>query len=148
MLPLPINKKFFYLCHKETLFPVNAGKNWLSPLKQSIFNMVVGLYSSIWLLRFRIESFTMDRWDLVSLVTHFNWLGFFEKFLASSSLQQFQAKSSVDISELKWLSWLRPPPNTLKTKTSYLIRTNNSARFDYWDGRKTLLYFRPYGLMT
>ena len=45
----------------------------------------------------------MDRWYVVSLVTHLNWLGFLENFLASSSLQQFQMKLSVDIRELKWL---------------------------------------------
>ena len=32
--------------------------------------------------------------------------------------------------------------------TSYFNRANDWAKFDCWGGRKTLLYFRLYGLMT
>ena len=46
----------------------------------------------------------MDTWYLVSLVTYLNWPGFLENFLASSSLQQFQLKSSGKPCELKWIS--------------------------------------------
>ena len=65
--------------------------------------MVLGLRnnSATWLMRFRIKSSVMDAWYLVSLV---NWLGFLEDFLVSSSLPQFQAKSSRDGRELKWLT--------------------------------------------
>ena len=45
----------------------------------------------------------MDTWYLVSLVTYLNWPGFLENFLASSSLQQFQLKSSGKTCELKWI---------------------------------------------
>ena len=45
----------------------------------------------------------MDTWYLVSLVTHKNWLGFLENFVASSSLQQVHAKSSVNTCECEYL---------------------------------------------
>ena len=43
-------------------------------------------------------------WYLLSQVTHLNWPGFFENFLASSSLQQVQMKSSMNTHELNRLS--------------------------------------------
>ena len=58
-------------------------------------------------MRFRFKSFAIDTWYLASLVTHLNGPGFFEIFLASSSLQQFQVKSSVNSREFKWLSLLQ-----------------------------------------
>ena len=60
--------------------------------------------SATWLMRFRFKSSVMDTWYLVSLVTYLNWPGVFENFLASSSLQQFQLKSSGKTCELKWIS--------------------------------------------
>ena len=65
----------------------------------------------------RVKSSTMDTWYLVSQVTYLNWHQFLEMSLASSSLQQFQVKSSVNTRELNWLSMWRPPLNTLKTIT-------------------------------
>ena len=111
--------------------------------------MALGLRtnSASFLLRLRIESSAIGRWYLISLVTHINWHEFLWKSLASTTLQQFQVRSNVDFRELKCLSLWRPPPNTLKTKTSSFFRSNNRAKFDYSDGIKTLLYFRFYGLM-
>ena len=58
-------------------------------------------------MRFRIKSSAMDTWRLVSLVTHLNWPGFLQNFLAFSSLQQFQVKSSRNGRKIKWLNlWL------------------------------------------
>ena len=93
-------------------------------------------------MRFCIESSQ----SLVSLVTHLSWPEFLEKFWASSSLQQFQIKSSVDIRALKRLTLWRLPPNTLKTKTSCFIWTNDRAKFltfymvkfNYFSGRSKM----------
>ena len=84
-------------------------------------------------------------WYLVSLVI-------IENFLTSWSLQQFQVKPSMNTRELKLLSlwghrWRR---SKLKPRlfTSYFNRANDRAKFDYWEGKKTLLLFRLYRLMT
>ena len=108
------------------------------------FSMVAGLQnnSATWPLRFRIKSLAMDKWYLVSLVAHLNWPGFLENFFAFSSLQQFQVKPSVTTRE--WVPWKVKP----HVFTSCFITANDRAKFDYWSGRKTLLYFCLYGLMT
>ena len=88
---------------------------WWSPLKCSIFKMILGLRTSFstWRYRFCIKSSVMDTWYLVSLVTYLNWPGFLENFLASRNLQQLQGKSSMNTHELNWLSlW--------QTTTEYL----------------------------
>ena len=110
--------------------------------------MVASLRNSnnLWEHRVTESVFRADTWYLLCLVTHLNWPAFFEKFVASSILQQFQVKSSVNTCELKWLNLWCSPLITLKTTTSCFIRTNDGAKFDCWDGRKTFLYFRLYGL--
>ena len=45
---------------------------------------------------------------------HLRWPGFLEDLVASSSLKQFQVKSSVSTLELKRLLYERPPPNLEK----------------------------------
>ena len=77
--------------------------------------MVLGLQdnSAARLMRFPFKSLVMDTWYVVSLVIHLNWRWFLKNFLASSSLQQFQMKSSVYTRELRCLSlW--------QTTTEYL----------------------------
>ena len=39
---------------------------------------------------------------LNSLITHLDWPGFLENFLASDNLQQFQVKPSMNNRDLKW----------------------------------------------
>ena len=103
-------------------------------------------------MRFCSNSSAMDTWYLFSLVTHLNWTGFLENFLASSILQQFQVKSSRNGRELKWLILWQTTAEILEKKpsvfTSYFHKSNDGAKLDYWAGRKTLLYFRLYDLMT
>ena len=92
----------------------------------------------------------MDTWHLVFLVKNLNWLGFLENLLASCSLQQFQVKSSLKTRELKWQNlWQAtfeshlPVPSKIKPRlfTSCFITANDRAKFDYWGGRKTLLFY-------
>ena len=80
----------------------------------------------------------MDMWYLISLVTHLNWPGFIENFLASCRLQQFQVTRHRRI------------PSKIKARmfTSCFNKANDRAKSDYWGGRKTLLLFLVYGLMT
>ena len=104
MSPWPINEKFLYPSYKETLFPVFFGKiGGLTEIEYFEQVLVLRNNSTIWLMKFRFNRFVMDTWYLVSLVTHLNWPGFFENFLAFSSLQQIQVESSRNSRELKWL---------------------------------------------
>ena len=59
-----INEKVLYPGHNETFYPGDFWKNWCSPLKKSIFSMVLHLRnnSAIWLLRFRFKSSAIDTW--------------------------------------------------------------------------------------
>ena len=60
-------------------------------------------------------------------------------FLASCSLQQFQAKFKVT----KFMTCHRRIPLKIKPRLfiSYLNKANGREKFDYWDGRKNLLFF-------
>ena len=90
---------------------------------------------------------------LVPLVTHLNWHGVLENFLASCSLQQFQVKPGINTCELKRLSsWQTTTKYLQKLKcrlfTLCFNRANDRAKFDYRGRRKKLLSFRLCGLMT
>ena len=156
MPPRPINGNVLYPGCKETLSPVIfrkiCGPHW-----NRVISMILALRnnSATWFKKYNFKSSAIDTRYLVSLAIYFRWYGFLENFFASSSLQQFQVKSSRSASELKLLSFWKttpPPRKPWKTKPrefiSYFNRDNNRAKVDYWAGRKTLLYFRLYGLMT
>ena len=64
-------------------------------------------------MKCRFKSSAMDTQCLVSVVTHLSWIRFLKNFFASSSLQQFQVKLSVNTSELKW-------PGLRQTTTEHL----------------------------
>ena len=53
-------------------------------------------------MKFRFKSSAMDTQCLVSKVTLLSWIRFLKNFFASSSLQQFQVKLSVNTGKLKW----------------------------------------------
>ena len=94
--------------------------------------MVLGLWNNYatWLMRFLFTSFTIDRWYLVSLVTHLNWTAFLENFLASSSPQQFHLKSGRNDQELKWIILWQSTTEYLKKPcvfTSCFNRANDST---------------------
>ena len=158
----PINENVLYPGCKETLSPVIfrkiCGPHW-----NRVISMILALRnnSATWFKKYSFKSSAIDTRYLVSLAIYFRWYGFLENFFASSSLQQFQVKSSRSVSELKLLSFWKatpppppPPPPRKKRKTkprefiSYFNRDNKRAKVDYWAGRKTLLYFHLYGLMT
>ena len=89
----------------------------------------------------------MDTWYLASLVTVLNWLGFLENFLASSSLQQFQVKSSKSGLEF----YERLPPKFLKNETfcvhlmfqwSQRWSCLTSASMVWWHGYRDYKGFR------
>ena len=125
-------------------------------MKQNIFTMVLGLSNNpaTSLMRFLIKSSAMYKLYLVSLVTNLNWPWFLQNFLSSetyNNLQQFQVKSSENDSELKWLILWEATTKHLENPrafTSFFNRANDGAKFDYWAGRKALLYFHLFGLMT
>ena len=54
--------------------------------------MVLGLRndSATWLMKFHFKGSVMERWHLVSLVTHLIWPWFLKKFSVLSNLQQSQ----------------------------------------------------------
>ena len=100
------SERHCYIKMISAIFRTNLVQNWWYSLKMSIFSMVLGLRinSATWLMRFLFKSSAMDTGYLFSLVTHLNWPRFLENLLASSSLQQFQVKSSRNAQELKWHS--------------------------------------------
>ena len=100
------SERHCYIKMISATFRTNLVQNWWYSLKMSIFSMVLGLRinSATWLMRFLFKSSAMDTGYLFSLVTHLNWPRFLENLLASSSLQQFQVKSSRNAQELKWHS--------------------------------------------
>ena len=115
--------------------------------------MILGLCtnSATWLYSFFIKSSVMDTWYLVSQVTHLNWPGLkSENFLASCGLQQFEVKSIMNTRELKVMTGHRRIPSKLRPRLFIpcFSRVKDRAKFVRWGGRKTLLFFSLYGLMT
>ena len=110
----PINENVLYPGCKETLSPVIfrkiCGPHW-----NRVISMILALRnnSATWFKKYSFKSSAIDTRYLVSLAIYFRWYGFLENFFASSSLQQFQVKSSRSVSELKLLSfWKATPPPT------------------------------------
>ena len=75
-------------------------------------------------MKFRFKKAAMDTQYLVSLVTHLRWIRFLKNLLASSSLEQFQVKLSVNTSKLKW-------PGLRQTTTEYLDTLKNFVCSSY-----------------
>ena len=95
----------------------------------------------------------METWYLVSLVIHLNRPWFSENFLASCSLQQFQVKTSMNACELKCIRLWQATTKYLKKyklvcSDHVSVRGNNRAKFDYWCGRKTLLFLDYRGFQN
>ena len=151
---MPKPEHVFYSGYKETLssaiFEKIGGPHWNRKFSMA---RVLRTNSVTSLKRFRIKSSAVDKLYLLSLVTHLNWPGFLETFMASCSIQQFQVKPRMDTFELKWLSlWQghRRIPSKIKLHlfTSCFNRANDRKKFVCWGGIKTWLLFRLYGLMS
>ena len=118
MPPRPINEYVFHPGHKETLSPVILGKSG-SPHWNRAFSAWSLVLGQIRQLGFRDSMLRVPLWIRVS--------GFSNNTL-----------------RLTWVPWKLL--NFLFT--SCFNRTNDRVMFDYWGGRKTLLFFHRYGLMT
>ena len=137
----------------ERLYPLWCLEKLVALYETECFRDNSGLRnnSATWLLRFSIKSSAIDIWYMVSLVSlRLTWVPWkLIIFLYPTAISNEIEYEYWWIKVTKFMTghrWIRSKIK-LNLFTSCLNRTNFREKFDYSGGRKTLLYFRLYGLM-
>ena len=124
------------------IFGKTGGPHWNRVFSawSSVFGLILQLGPGDFVLRvpqYVISGFCSNTWKLLN-------------FLKPTKISSESKNEYPWIKITKFIIGHFRRPSKLKPQlfTSYFNRANDRVKFDYWGGRKTLLFFRLYRLMT